>query len=183
MVKDHPGMIAGTIYNHIIMNKTKIRFITLTALLLALTLVIQLAGLPQPVTGPLVNAMLVLTTMIVGIGGGVAVGALTPWVAYMRGILPPLLASLIPFIMLANIVLVVVFGTLGKRNYWLGIGVAALCKYGVFVLAINFLFTFPPRLAQAFQLPQLITALVGGVIALAVYRMLPLQYKRKTEEL
>jgi hypothetical protein len=117
--------------------------------------------------------------MILGITGGAIVGALTPWVAYLRGILPPLLAPLIPFIMLANIVLVVVFGILAKGNPWLGLGAGALCKYGVFVVAINFLFTFPPQLAQAFQLPQLITAFAGGAIALTVYRMLPLQYKKR----
>jgi len=156
----------------------KVRFITLTALLLALTLVVQLGGFPQPITGPLVNAMLILTTMVVGIAGGATVGALTPWVAYMRGILPPLLAPLIPFIMLANIVLVVVFGLLAKRSPWLGIGAAAFCKYGVFVMAINFLFSFPPQLAKAFQLPQLFTALAGGIIAMVVYKMLPAQYKK-----
>lgn len=50
------------------------RFLTTTALLLALTVVVQMVGLPQPVTGPLVNAMLFLATFTVGIWGSVVIG-------------------------------------------------------------------------------------------------------------
>lgn len=155
-----------------------IRFITLTALFLALTLVIQMAGLPQPFTGPMVNAMLMLTTMIIGVFGGIVIGALTPWIAFIRGILPPPLAPMIPFIMVANAILVLVFGLLYKYNKWLAVGLAALCKYGIFVIAIKFLLNFPPKIAQAFQLPQLLTALAGGAIAIFVYRLIPEQYKK-----
>jgi hypothetical protein len=66
-----------------------VKYLTLTAVLLALTAAIQMAGLPQPITGPAVNAMLMLTTLVVGMAGGVAVGALTPGIAFLRGILAP----------------------------------------------------------------------------------------------
>ncbi|AOQ22817.1 hypothetical protein MTAT_29020 [Moorella thermoacetica] len=154
------------------------RFLTTTALLLALTVAVQIVGLPQPVTGPLVNAMLFLATLTVGMGGGVVIGALTPWIALIRGIVPPLVQPVTPFIMAANATLVIVFGLLARFNPWLGVIAAAVCKYGVFVLALKFILVLPPKLAQAFQIPQLFTALAGGVIAVIVHKALPEQYKR-----
>ncbi|MGB9662414.1 MAG: ECF transporter S component [Moorellaceae bacterium] len=155
-----------------------IRFLTTTALLLALTVAVQMVGLPHPVTGPLVNAMLLLATLTVGIAGGVFIGVLTPWVALLRGILPPLAQPITPFIMVANTTLVIAFGLLARLNPWLALLVAALCKYGVFVVVLKFILVLPPKLAQAFQVPQLLTALAGGVIALLVHKALPERYKR-----
>ncbi|MGI6286146.1 hypothetical protein SEF58_10075 [Neomoorella humiferrea] len=50
-------------------------------------------------TGPLVNAILFLATLTVSIGSGVVIGALTPWIALMRGIVPPLAQPVTPFIL------------------------------------------------------------------------------------
>ena len=66
-----------------------LKFFTRTAILLALTLAFQMLKLPQPMTGPAVNAMLFISTAAVGIWGGVIIGALTPWIAFINGILNP----------------------------------------------------------------------------------------------
>ncbi len=47
----------------------KIKFITRTAILLALTLVVQWLRLPTIFTGPLVNFMLIISTALLGSGG------------------------------------------------------------------------------------------------------------------
>ncbi|MGI9862833.1 hypothetical protein SDD30_15755 [Moorella naiadis] len=122
--------------------------------------------------------MLFLATFTVGMGGGVVIGALTPWVALMRGIMPPLAQPVTPFIMAANATLVIVFGLLASFNPWVGVIAAAVCKYGVFVLALKFILVLPPKLAHAFQIPQLLTALAGGVIAVIVHKALPEQERK-----
>jgi len=95
-------------------NYYEFKIFTRTAILLALTLAFQMLKLPQPMTGPAVNAMLFISTAAVGIWGGVIIGALTPWIAFINGILNPVLAPAIPFIMLGNAVLCIVFGLVKK---------------------------------------------------------------------
>jgi ABC-type Co2+ transport system permease subunit len=58
----------------IMQTKRNILFITRTAILMALTLVIQMMNLPQYATGPLVNTMLYVAAVFVGVWGGVAIG-------------------------------------------------------------------------------------------------------------
>jgi hypothetical protein len=151
---------------------TGIRQITRTAILLAIALVFQMGGFPQLITGPLVNTVLYLSAMIVGWPGGVLIGIFTPVVAAMRGILPPPLAPLIPFIALGNGVLVVLFFWLKSKSKILGIFVASIVKFLVLATAVNLLVQVPPPVAQMMSFPQFITALVGGIIALLAARVL-----------
>lgn len=150
----------------------KVRYLTRTALLLALTLAVQMMGLPQPVTGPLVNMFLFLSVLLVGMGSGSAIGLLTPWIALSRGILLPPLAPMVPFIAASNIALVVCFGLLRKVNKYLALAAAAVVKYLILVVGIRFFVQIPAKAAQALQTPQLVTALVGGAAALLFFRLL-----------
>lgn len=158
----------------------KVQKLTRTALLMALTLAIQMLRMPQPVTGPLVNALLVLTVVTVGMPAGVVIGLLTPWIAFANGILPPVLGPAIPFIMAGNAALVLVFGVASKtatrsgRRILERTGQAAgvlsggLVKYLVISTAVSFLIDVPAPVAVMLQLPQLLTAWAGGALALAV---------------
>ncbi len=156
-----------------------LKFITRTAILLALTLTFQMFRLPQPFTGPAVNTMLFLSSAIVGIIGGVLIGALTPWIAFLNGILPPVLAPAIPFIMLGNAVLVIFFGTLRKINIYLATVTAAVVKFLVLTTAVRFLINVPPKVSVMLQLPQLYTAITGGIIALLILKLLENPLKTK----
>jgi len=147
-------------------------FTTRTAILMALTLVIQMMGMPQYATGPLVNTMLYLATVFVGIWGGVAIGLVTPVIAFWRGILPPPLGPMIPFIALGNAVLVIVYGLVEKRSKYVAIAAASVIKYLVLAGAVTFVVAVPPKIAQMMQLPQLITALAGGAIAILLSKIL-----------
>jgi len=154
-----------------------VRWLTRTAVLLALTLAVQSLGLPQWFTGPLVNAFLLLASLVSGIGSGVLVGLLTPWIALLRGILPPPLAPMVPFIMLGNALLVIIFSLVRRKKevLWLSIValvLAALGKYLLLSQAVRYLVEVPPRVTQAMQVPQLLTALGGGAIALSIERVL-----------
>ena len=66
--------------------KAEIRFAAAVLLLLGIT-IFQMAGLPQPVTGPAVNAALFTAALWLGPWYAVAVGMCTPVVAFARGIL------------------------------------------------------------------------------------------------
>lgn len=146
-------------------------FVTRTAVLLALTLAIQMVGMPQYATGPLVNAMLCVAATFVGIWSGVVIGVVTPAIAFWRGILPAPLGPMIPFIALGNAVLVVVYGLLerrGKLAAVAGIVAASVLKFLVLSGAVRFVVEVKPAIAKMMQVPQLFTALAGGAIAFIV---------------
>jgi len=153
------------------------------ALFLALTLVIQLTGLPQPVMGPLVNGILLLASVIIGPVSAVFLGLLTPMIALIRGHLPPFLAVLIPFIAIANGILIVTFALMSKllpdrsgRMFSLqkiiSIILAAVLKTVFFFLSIRVLvplwfgIEIPPKITFMMTTPQFLTAIAGGMVAL-----------------
>lgn len=156
------------------------------SLLLSMAIVFQLLGrnfasLSQYVTGPGVNAVLFLSTFLCGIPYGIAVGALTPSLALLFGILPSPLAPFIPFIMISNILLVIVFGVLkDKKIYgkYLGVVISSFVKFGFTYLAASKLvevlsLKVPLKiLISMMSLPILITALIGGFIAIIVIELL-----------
>ncbi|HHW73729.1 MAG TPA: ECF transporter S component [Firmicutes bacterium] len=155
--------------------RISVQQLTRLALLLALTLSVQSLRLPTPVTGPLVNLMLILSTAVIGTAGGVSIGLFTPWAALLLGIIPPPLAPAIPFIMLGNGLYCFSYGSLAgkaKGGPWIGIALGSALKFVVIAGAARHFLTLPPPAAGALLLPQLINALLGGIAALAPARYL-----------
>ena len=154
--------------------RIRLRWITRTALLLAITLALQMLGLPQPFTGPAINAMLLISGILVGATGGILIGLLTPWIAFVRGILAAPLGPMIPFIMLGNAVLVAAFCVFrrlwgnGLRGSVPGLLIGSILKYLILASAVSFAVKVPPAVAKAMQVPQLITALTGGIVVLII---------------
>lgn len=172
---------------------TKTQYLTRLAILLALTLSLEMIGLPQPITGPLVNFFLIITTLVLGPPAGVGLGTITPLVAVIRGQLPAILAPMVPFIILANAILVLGFALVraglsvwekpGKNSglrlsAWIGVLAGAIFKFLWLAFAVRvmlpFLFNiqFPVKILAMMTTPQLLTALVGGSLALGVYAFL-----------
>jgi hypothetical protein len=149
-----------------------------TGVLLALTLAFQIWLQPyaQPVVGPLVNMMLIITVLLVGTIPAIVIGCLTPLVAFLVGIMP--LMPVVPFIMVGNAVMVLLFSL--TRSKLTDYGALALGAYGKFAflafsvryLLILFVPQVPPRLVAALSLPQLYTALIGGLIAIILAKRL-----------
>lgn len=154
------------------MGNSKIKFITRTGILLAVALAVQMGGFPQPITGPLINTILYLAALLVGGWSGIIIGICTPVIAFMRGILPAPLGPMIPFIALGNGALVVVFSILKGKNKIFGIIIASLVKYLILFTAVSYIVDVPDKIAQIMSLPQLFTALSGGVIAILAYKAL-----------
>ncbi|MBN2012213.1 ECF transporter S component [candidate division KSB1 bacterium] len=166
-----------------IQTKNKTILISRLAMLIALTLVIQMVGLPQPITGPLINAMLLITVSLLGWISGTILGLMTPVVALLRGQLPAPLAPMVPFIAIGNIVLVSAYYLISRkratektkspwRQTYLHAGViaAAIVKFAWLtfaahlVLPIVLAHSLPPPLLYAMTLPQLVTGLLGGAL-------------------
>ena len=144
--------------------------ITRTAILLALTIAVQQMKV-QWLTGPAINAILILATGYTGILTGIIIGIFSPVMAFLQGIMP--LAIAVPVIMVGNALLCLGFYWARKVNNLVGITVGAIVKFSFLSLAVNFIIQVPPKVAQALSFPQLITALIGGVIAVMILKYLP----------
>lgn len=146
-------------------------------------LLITNLGMPQWITGPLVNALLILAVLWGGVSQAIFVGMVTPLGAAMSGILPLPLLVMIPFIALGNALFVSLFGGLYQKNRWLALGVGAVVKAAFLYGAVTLLVVRPLSLVIAGQAqavvvpgamvnmmswPQALTAVAGGLIAFGV---------------
>lgn len=168
-----------------------VRFITRTAILLALTIVFQYLGRYIPlgpnsqfIVGPLVNACLLISAATVGLAGGAVIAILAP-VAAVLTTHTPVAAFLVPFspiVAAGNFILVLTFILLKEKNKFLGIFSAAVLKFGILFAGAAFyleILGLTPKLAKliyfSFGWSQLVTALVGGILALLVIKSLEKQ--------
>jgi len=161
--------------------KNSIRFITRTALLLAVAVAFQIFGKFIPynnfVVGPVVNAVLIVATAISGIWSGTAISVIAPLVSAFTNKAPiaPFIIAFSPFIALGNFVIVLAYHLLKKKSRILAVVAGAAVKFVVLYASVT-LFTslvqMPPQMAATltnlFSWPQLVTALTGGAVALAV---------------
>lgn len=129
----------------------------------------------QMITGPIVNATLFIATIILGTQAGILVGLIPSIIALSVGTLPAPLAPMVPYIMISNAILIVIFGFLRNKSYWLAVGVASFLKF-LFLFATSSIvigLLVEQELAESVALmmswPQLVTALAGGVLASVFY--------------
>jgi uncharacterized membrane protein len=157
------------------------------SLIVALTLILQAFGLPQPITGPLINAILFLTTALFGWLSGLLVGLLTPGIAFFRGQLPPVLAPMLPFIAAGNACLVLIYyfffrlRSAKSQVSWIDlipIVIAAAGKFIILFTGIRVILPailgkrFPPPFEFMMAVPQLLTAFGGGILFLLFHRII-----------
>ena len=125
----------------------------------------------QIITGTIVNASLLVGVVLLGMRGAVLLCFLPSLISLMTGSLAMVMAPMVPFIIIGNVSLVYIFNLLRKRNYFLGLIPAALVKFSFLFLVSNFLISFfikqpvADKIAVMMSYPQLITALMGGVVA------------------
>ena len=125
----------------------------------------------QPITGPLVNAALFLSVALLGVQAAVLVELIPSVIALSTGLLPAVLASMVPFIMLGNILLILVFHWIKDLNVWGGILLASMLKFlflwGSSFIVVDLLLKkeVASNVVAILSWPQLWTALVGGLIA------------------
>ena len=178
--------------------KLGIIWITRTSIFIALLIVLQAATAPLGnivITGSIVNLLLVVSVMTCGPASGLTVAVVSPIMAKFLGIGP--LWSLIPFIALGNVVLVLAWHLIGNRNmgrkhvaYFIASVFAALAKFlvlyiGIVQIAVPLFLGLPEKqaavISNMFSIPQLITALVGGVMATALFPRLRKAFGQERE--
>ena len=177
--------------------KQKTLWIVQTAVMLAMLIALQALArsLGQIVTGSCVNAVLAVTVLFCGMSSGVTVALISPVCAFLLGIAPNVV-TILP-IMIGNVCFVVllrVISTLDQHRafpVWRPVAlVTASCvKFGVLYLLVvkvicgiasgallgkklgEAVVLAPPMLEKLpvmFAWPQLITALIGGAVALMI---------------
>jgi len=183
--------------------KRNILRITYTAVLTALLVTVQFFTASfsnQFVTGSAVNLILIISLLTCGPATGLAVAVISPVCAFLVGV-GPAFPMLVPFIALGNLTLIGVWFLLGSLNKsdesgirykvvrYLIAAAAAVIKFltlyaGIVLFAIPYILELNEKqsamLTLSFSYPQLITATIGGVIALAVVP--PIQKALKSQD-
>jgi hypothetical protein len=154
----------------LVASREKVTFLTKLVVLLSVAIIVPLFH-QQMITGPIVNATLFVATAVLGISGGILVGLIPSVVALSAGLLPPVLAPMVPFIMVSNTIMVLTFYCLKEKNYWQGMIAGSLLKfvflYSTSAVVINLLLKkeVATQVSLMMSWPQLLTALIGGCLA------------------
>lgn len=175
--------------------KINTRQLVQTALLLALCIVFQcLKGFSVYITGSAVNAVLIIATLSVGLYSGLLIAVIAPIVAFFLGATPimNLIPWMIPIIMTGNSIIVVAVWLLQKKNLPVGLLAGSVCKATFLWLTVWYVILplFQTNIPEAkragmvasvqttFSVTQLITALIGSVLAFLIWK--PLKKYLKT---
>ncbi len=179
-----------------------VRFVTYTAMGIALVLLAQWLGsmLPagavivgpfavkQLITGSLVNCILIVFAACVGVGSAVTVGLLSAVLASLIGVGPQVL-PIVPLIACGNALLVLTYWFFAEREslpMLAGSILAAIVKCAFLWITVpallSALTSVPAKqtaaLSVMFSWPQGLTALIGGLLALPIIRRLKKERKR-----
>ena len=171
--------------------RNKILWITRTGVLTALLILLQAFTKPagQLVTGSCVNAVLAVAVLFAGLGSGLTVALISPIFAFWLGIAPQILT--VPVIMGGNAIFVALLHFLYGQQLWqklLAWLAASACKFCVLFLLVRYvicgiladgllaqgLLKTPmlTALPATFGATQLVTALIGGGIAMLILPVL-----------
>jgi len=166
-------------------------WITRTAVFTALLVTMQLVTTPlgnQIVTGSINNLIMIVSLLTCGLATGMVVGIISPICVSMMGF-GPAFPPIIPFIVIGNAIFILVWFLLRKLNKAdNSIALYKVFNYSIAILAavIKFLILYTTIvkfampflldlneaqsvvLSLAFSYPQIITAMIGGVIALTI---------------
>ena len=174
------------------MRNPKVQWITRTAVLTALLIALQWATsgtqafAGQYITGSLVNCVLAVAALFGGLWAGVVVAVLSPVFAFLLGV-GPKLVQIVPCIVFGNLVYVLLLERIIKPNSPIylqaaGLLAAAASKFGALYAAV--VKVVIPAMGAAlktpqiqtftlmFSWPQMITATIGGTLALLILPVL-----------
>lgn len=128
----------------------------------------------QSIVGPLVNATLLISLIYLGRDQAFLLAILPSTAALSSGLLPVVMAPMIPFIFLSNIIYLKTFASLEKRSEVGAVVIAAILKTLFLTLIVQTLMlnllspAISDKLVNMMTWPQLWTATVGGILALLI---------------
>ena len=138
----------------------------------------------QWLTGPIVNAILILILFLVGIRSAFVICLVPSLMALSGGLLPAILAPVVPFIMISNVIFVLTIDYFynnikdTKKSYWIGVVAGAFLKFIFLLISVEFIKNLlikqelAVKVAQIMSWPQFATVIVGGMIAFIVLKFL-----------
>ena len=160
-----------------VLEKVKYKEIVWFVGLLAVAVVLPHYIHNQFITGPIVNAMLFIAVMTVGAGNAILIGLIPSVVALISGLLPVPLAPMVPFIMISNAIMIIVFSYFRKVNFWGGVMGGTLFKYAFLYLTSTVVVGLISNhniavkaAATMVAWPQIVTAIAGGIIAFGIIK-------------
>ncbi len=172
------------------MKDNRVQIITRTAMLLALALVFQNLRLiigvgphTQFIVGSLVNAVLIVAAGMVSVYSGIIIAFITPIVAFFQGHIPNVLPMMILVVGVGNALIVLIYSVLKNKNEILAVIAGAIVKFIFLFYAVRKVLeiaqgSIPEKaytkisslLSVGFSWPQLVTALIGGFLAIIVLK-------------
>jgi len=162
-------------------------FLILSAVVVFLPFVVH----QQWLTGPIMNAVLILTLFLVGIRAALVLALIPSLMALSGGLLPAILAPVVPFIMISNVILIICLDWFNQvfkdkpTGYWLGLITGASLKFLFLFLSVGFIGKLLlkqellPKVAQMMSWPQLVTALIGGILAWLIIKSTKIKAENK----
>ncbi|MEI7452114.1 MAG: ECF transporter S component [Candidatus Falkowbacteria bacterium] len=155
----------------------------------ALSLLLTISVLPffihsQFISGPFINALLIVILFLCGIRTAVVAALIPSMMALAGGLLPAVLAPTVPFIMISNVGFILLIDFCYKntvnnqKGYWLGVAAGAVLKFTFLYISVNFIGQLLTRkeflevVVQMMSWTQFATALMGGIIAWAFLKWL-----------
>ena len=171
------------------MGKKRALWIAQTGIFLAILVVAQILTRPlgQFVTGSINNMLFVLSVMLIGLSAALVLCVASQLLVLVLGTVPLVQSfpQLIPVIIAGNIVLVVFWHFIALRQKErnmvreiIALAGAAVVKFlvlyiGIALLLVPLVLRLPEpqasTVAALFSWPQLVTAVIGGVVAMLLY--------------
>jgi len=153
--------------------RSAVQFVVLAGITIFLPFVLHV----QLITGPVINAIFILTLFLLGIRSAVIIALIPSLMALSGGLLPAVLAPVVPFIMIGNIIFIFMIDLLYNRiknatiGYWSGVIAGAGLKFAFLFLSVAWIQdlvikqSVTGQVAQMMSWPQFATAVAGGVLA------------------
>lgn len=141
---------------------------------------------PQLLTGSIVNAFLFLSTYSFHKKRLLPIVILPSIGAVLNGILfgtfTPFLLYFMPFIWVGNYILTMVFASMIKKNSFIPSLFISTVSKSAFLFLIAYLYVgihlVPSIFLKAMGIVQLVTALLGGILAFAINKLIKKNYDR-----
>ncbi|MGM0600261.1 MAG: hypothetical protein ACQETH_10645 [Candidatus Rifleibacteriota bacterium] len=118
------------------MKQTRTVKLTLTGLCLAVILAVQIAGMPNLLTGIAVNAVFIFIFLYAGLQPAIFICILSPFGGIISGHLPAPMYPLLPVIIVGNLLLVLFYRLLHNKKAFLRVFLPSLAK-GLFIYLIG----------------------------------------------
>lgn len=129
----------------------------------------------QIIVGSIVNALLILSLMFLGLRQAIGIAIIPSLFSVLTGLLAPAVLPFVPCIILGNLILILAFNFFKNKNYIIGGIIASVLKFGFLFSLSSLIFNFLPKpILYAMSYPQLITAIIGTIIAIIILKA----YKR-----